>query len=329
MDVENDKVLSQISKVSGIKIDEILKKVLETESEFSGLVSRIGAIHLVGRELGCDLIKPMDLSTNISDIFDGMSSLNFSAKVFELYPVKVINTARFNGRLQTIKVGDISGVIELTLWNDDIDKLEGVVVGDIVDIKKAYSKENYMGVLTVNLGRSGVLKKTTNKKIIEQNSLLSSVVSHSFSSLKGTLSNFSENDIVNIKAIILEINKKPQVYDMCPECRKKLVGDSCDVHGMIVPEKQVIISCVVDDGYNVIDTTFFGTDAEFIIGQDVLTLESKLSQGYDTFISSLDIIGKEFVIDGTIKNNSFTGTLELLVKGVDELNIENEIKKLL
>ena len=326
---EEEQVLSEISKISGIDEKEIIKKVSEKEDEFSGLVSRLGAIYLVGKELGYDVTKPMDLSIKVSDIFDGMNSLSFSASVMKIFPVREISTERFKGKVQTVSLGDNTGIVQMNLWNDDTDKLEGIGVGDTIDIRNVYSKRDRMGILTVGLGRRGSLEKSEKSIIVEDCSSISSDKPLKSSSMKNNFLQVSEHDIVNTRAVIIKVYKTI-TYKMCPQCRKKVSGTSCSSHTDAELEKRVLISCVVDDGFNVVNTIFFGKEAEFVLGCDASQMESQLSKlGADRFVSSIDSVGKEFLIKGIMKKNSFTDTLELLVREVNDVNIEDEIKSLL
>lgn len=331
MSPEEENVLSEVLKASGIEREKLVEMVAEKELEFSGLVSRIGAIYLIGREFGCNFSEPIDSSFKINEISEGMMSFNLKANVVKIHDIREINTEKFKGRIQSIVLADSTGKITLNIWNEDIKKLDKISEGDTIDILNAYSKKNRFGTLEVTLGRKGGIKKSESKIGTETEETLLNADSADMENpfnVKLDFSCISDGDKVRVIASAVRIYKKQLVHEICPECRKKVSSGKCQNHPESKPEKLAIISCAVDDGNCVLNATFFGKQAESLSGVSALDMESKSDGGrYDQAISSFGFIGREFLVEGLIKKNSFTGDLELLVRGVKEINIEEEIKK--
>lgn len=91
---------------------------------------------------------------NISEITSSSKNISVEATVSEISSVKEFNKFGKTGRVYTAVLEDDSGKIQLTLWDEQIDK---VVPGIKVRILNAYVKE-WQGEMQLNLGRYGTLE---------------------------------------------------------------------------------------------------------------------------------------------------------------------------
>ncbi len=99
-----------------------------------------------------------------------MQNLSSKMKISELKPrqgkvdivlevTEVLSTREFqkfgeSGRVATLAAKDESGVIKLTLWNDEIDKVK---IGDKVKISNGYVSE-FQGEKQLSAGKFGKLE---------------------------------------------------------------------------------------------------------------------------------------------------------------------------
>ena len=101
----------------------------------------------------------------IDDLKPGLKSLNIIIKcISKNQERKVIS--KNNGKTSRVNealVGDSTGCIYLTLWDDDIDKME---IDHIYKLKSVFTKL-FMGSLRLNIGRFGSFKELNSEKIQE------------------------------------------------------------------------------------------------------------------------------------------------------------------
>jgi replication factor A1 len=81
----------------------------------------------------------------IGEIEEGMGSVSFVAEVLE---VGAVNSFERNGRkklVSSLLVGDESGKVRLTLWEDNAELAGRVNVGDVVKVEEGYVKKGLFG----------------------------------------------------------------------------------------------------------------------------------------------------------------------------------------
>jgi len=95
-------------------------------------------------------------SLKISDLAVGMRSVNVKGKIVEISEPREV-FSRFTNRLNrvaTAVIEDESGRINLSLWNEQIEKVK---VNDTVQISNGYVTE-FRGIKHLNIGRYGTLE---------------------------------------------------------------------------------------------------------------------------------------------------------------------------
>jgi len=90
----------------------------------------------------------------ISDLRYRMRRIDLKAKIIEIPPAKLVFT-RFGtmADVSNVKIGDETGSIRLSLWNEQIDKVH---VGDMIELKNCYIA-SYKGEPQIRIGRTGTL----------------------------------------------------------------------------------------------------------------------------------------------------------------------------
>lgn len=95
----------------------------------------------------------------IGELRPGMEHLNFKVKITKLTGVRKVKT--FSGVEHSILEGEISdgaSSISFAVWNETIELLKGISVGDIVELTDCFVT-SYKGILQVNVGRESGVKK--------------------------------------------------------------------------------------------------------------------------------------------------------------------------
>jgi len=91
----------------------------------------------------------------VSDLKDGMRKVDLDATVISIGETRNVNLkAGGQSKVASITLGDETGEIMLSLWNEEIDK---VTVGAKVSIRNGYMS-SYNGRAQLNVGRFGSLE---------------------------------------------------------------------------------------------------------------------------------------------------------------------------
>lgn len=134
---------------------EIFNRIDSKKKEAQGLLSDEGAARIIAQELfvkvngkSFNQIKVTDLVTNLNDI-------TLSARIISLWPIKEFNKSNGNiGKLLRIQLADRTGIIRCVLWNGKAEQLasEGDILGKIIRLSHAYTREDLTGAPEINCG---------------------------------------------------------------------------------------------------------------------------------------------------------------------------------
>jgi replication factor A1 len=134
---------------------EIVDLIDSKKKEAQGLLSDEGAARIVAQELfvkvngkSFNQIKIKDLVTNLNDI-------TLSARIISLWQIKEFNKSNGNvGKILRILLADKTGIIKCVLWNGKAEQLasEGDILGKIIRLSHAYTREDLTGAPEINCG---------------------------------------------------------------------------------------------------------------------------------------------------------------------------------
>ena len=99
----------------------------------------------------------------IKDLHAKQGNVDLTAEVVDKGNVRTFEKFGKQGKVCNAKINDGTGTITLTLWNDDVDKID---VGDKIKITNGYISE-WQGELQLGTGKFGKLEiseKGTGKK---------------------------------------------------------------------------------------------------------------------------------------------------------------------
>ena len=91
---------------------------------------------------------------NISELKPRQGKVDIEATVAEKGEVRDINKPNFTGKVCNATIKDDTGQVSLTLWNDEIDKIN---VGDKIKITNRYVSE-FQGEMQLSAGKFGKLE---------------------------------------------------------------------------------------------------------------------------------------------------------------------------
>jgi replication factor A1 len=134
-------------------------------------------------------------STKITDIKNGMSDINLRARVLDIADIKTFNRKDGStGRVSNITVGDDTGKIRVTLWDEKTDLLSGLKINDSIEIINAYARENnFSQQVEVQVGNRTIVKQTDKDVAYSENfTPISDIIPGESYSVKGSISGIGD-----------------------------------------------------------------------------------------------------------------------------------------
>lgn len=98
-----------------------------------------------------------DVRTKIRELTTYSRRVNLVAKIMEMGDIREVSSSS-DGQLHRVAealVGDETGTVLLTLWDENIDRFG---VGEVVEVENGYAG-TFRGSLRLNVGKYGTIKK--------------------------------------------------------------------------------------------------------------------------------------------------------------------------
>ncbi len=304
-----DDLIQTISDETGEDEDEIRERIAAKVEELSGLVSEEGAAHLVAREAGIELAEADNNDLTVDNIVPGMNRVDLKCKVVDISDVNTFDRdGDEEGRVRNVVLGDETGTVRLTLWDDQVEIGDKLDEGDSIQIQGAYSRQDNRSNVEVRVGDD------TTISMLEED--LGDVADAPSSGGGGhrrarTTEVMNENVNYEIEGTLVELYTDEPFYKACPECQKKVEesgdGYECGEHGTVEPEDNLILSVIIDDGYGNLRTVFFRDRAEDLLQVDDIDGDVEtVQQRADT------VKGEEVTVRGRSRYNDFFNRTELI-----------------
>jgi replication factor A1 len=101
-------------------------------------------------------------SQKIENIEDGTGDINILGKVLNIWDLKTFQRKDGSqGRVSNLQIGDDTGKIKVTLWDDKADLVKEVDYNDNVEIINGFARtNNYNQEVEIQIGNYGLIKKT-------------------------------------------------------------------------------------------------------------------------------------------------------------------------
>lgn len=322
-----DEILAELEKNTKFSRKQLEEKIKNKHEELSGLVSLEGAAHLVARELGINLLLPSKRQLKIKDLVNRMKNINLKARIIQITEKREFERKDGKkGSVCNLFLTDGTGETRLSLWDKQVGMVEEgkIKEGDVVEVKNAFAKENVFGGVEIRLSKISRIEKIKNDESIPQK-----ITGTRFK--RTPIRDLKEGNY-EIKGNIVQIFNINPLFQTCPKCRSKVEktkkGYKCHEHGKVKPENNMIISGIVDDGTSNIRSVFFRDQAKAITGLEPSVLLS-MSQDEALDLIKQNALGNEIIMRGRVQKNKIFDTLEIVVNEIEELNIEEESKKII
>jgi len=338
-----DDILQSLESKTSLGKEELRKKIKEKEESLSGLISEEGAAYLVAKEMGVNLLNNEKRTLDIKNIIVGMRNVAVAGRVFKISDI--INFKKSNGnegRVVNIFIGDKSGFTRTPLWNDQVAIVEdGIIkIGDIVQISGAFAQENIYGDVELSIGKYGkIFNVTAEATGSEIDFPTADELNKNFMQPKTNRTQIKDIDLENgrstieIRGTIIDVIKSNFIFNVCPKCGKKATPkmDSekfeCAEHNEVEAKPEMVVSFMIDDSTGVLRVVAFRTTAEQITTTTASEL-NKLSVEERHKLLSGSMVGKEYMVEGRVKQNTQFGRTEMIANKVKDINISEETEKL-
>ena len=305
-----EKLVSIISKSSGLGKDEIEMKVNAKREKISGMISHEGAAQIIAAELGIAFDTE---KIKISDLLPGMRKVNIVGKILNISPVRTFTTKNVQtGKVVNLFVADETSNIKVVLWDTNhISLIEQNQVGiqSVVDIINASMREEEL-----HLGSFSEFKPSAD--------LIVNVKTERISKEK-EIADLKEGDNCTVRGFIVQ-TFEPRGFTVCNECKKKVEVENqdfkCAEHGKVSGDKRFLMNFVLDDGTATIRAVAFHETLEGF-GFTEMEAEAIGKQREN-------ILGKEMLFFGNARTNKFFNNLEFIVNGIREINEDELISSL-
>jgi len=320
-----DTIVNKIIEKTSLTNEDVKKKILEKQQELSNLVSKEGAAYIIAKELGLEMFPKVERKLEIKNIVPKIRNLKLGARVVRIFETREFETKGRKGKVASLILGDASGTIRMSLWDDQTEIAEKIEPGMAIETFGAFTREDGLGNIEIRLGKNGGIK------ILKDSSLppLEKITGMPERRITRTnIVNLKEGEYSEIRASLVQLFETNIFYDVCPECGAKVSKENdsskCKKHGVVEPAKAIVLSGVVDDGTGNIRAVFFRNAGLQLIGMNI---EEAVEKGNGIF--DLDTLGKEFVITGKIRRNKMFNRLEFVANNVKEINVIDEANKII
>ena len=333
---EKEKLFDMLVEKSGKSKDELQNLLSEKVNELSGLVSEEGAMYIIANELGVRLDnekpKKQAETAKISQITEPKTPTSLLCKVLRKYDQVTFSTSSGGeGSVQSVLVGDDTGIIRIVFWNDKTDLLANVQDNDVLRVTNAYTRENnHTQRIEVHFGPYSDLEVNPEGEDVEVVEYRPTI---EFTDKK--ITDLTQNDRnVKVKATVTDFDI-PRFYLACPECFKKVFQDEdqykCAEHGNVEAIKVPIVNVIVDDGSGTLNAVAFRDRAEKLTGlssDEIIELTEDIDK-YKQFKDSM--IESTVEVGGNSSMNNMTEETQLIINqilNIETTTVEEEAKEL-
>ncbi len=303
------RLVERISQQAGLPKEEIDRKIEAKRAKLSGLVSKEGAAQIVAAELG---INFEDEKMKIAELVQGMKKASVIGKIVEIYPVRSYEKNGRAGKVANLVLADETGTVKTVFW--DVNHIALIEQGKI-------QKGDVLEVSHANV-RNGELHLSSFSDVKQSKEKIESVSMVSKSVQEKNLSESKTGDRIKIRAIVVQVFD-PRYFEVCPECRKKVIEGECGVHGKVSPVRRALLNVVLDDGTET--TRALLSDKElYALGVS----EVELFSLEEFQKKKKELVGEELYFTGNLKMNQLFNTQEFAIDHIEPINLDNLIKEL-
>ncbi|MFH0961383.1 MAG: hypothetical protein V1820_01730 [archaeon] len=333
MQADFESVVRKLVEDSQLPREEILSLIEGKKKELPGLISDLGAAHIIANELGIQTLPSLKTIQKIEDLKPGTPSVELIARVLRVYEKREFDKGGRKGQVASLLILDETGTTRLVLWGVLANLAETVTQGDILKVSNAYVKQDLQGrseLHASNRTRVALNPEGEGKDLPSASSGLASA--GTFSAKEKYISELSENETaqVTFRATVMKVfDTRSPFYETCPTCSKSI--NTCAEHDHATTKRALILNILVDDGTGVIRATLFKQAAEALLGmktEEAEKLADLAGNPLVIYAATNKLIGTERVFTGRARYNSVFERMELVANSVLNVDVAREVEKL-
>jgi replication factor A1 len=184
---------ANLVKNGDIEIGQVFQISGYVKEGYSGIEVNVGNNGVLSKT--DEDIEASIATTKIGEIKDGMGDLNIKGRILDISDIRTFNRKDgTTGKVGNITVGDETGKIRVTLWDETADMTIDLNIDDSVEIINGYAKENnFSQLVEVQVGNRSVLKKTDDAvEYVETFTSIADIIPGESYSIKGAVSGLGE-----------------------------------------------------------------------------------------------------------------------------------------
>lgn len=313
-----EEIVARIKEVSNLSDAEIDSKVNGKLEQFSGLVSKEGAAHIMANELGIRLSRPAASLLKIANIVSGMQNVEVLGRVVAVYPAKAFSSNGRSGQVGSAILGDETGTIRVVFWNEEANRLGFLNRGDVIRLKGVYVKDSRNSSLELHVNsRSLVVVNPPGESVEVKERELK----------RRRINEIADDDsFVELLATVIEVFDL-RFFEVCPNCGKRARMQEnvfvCSSHGAVAPSYSYVLNAFLDDGTGSVRTVFFGKSArQFLRREDGELLSFRLSPESFEPVKT-EALGSFVKVGARVSRNEMYGRIELVANSVEQARPED------
>jgi ssDNA-binding replication factor A large subunit len=140
--------------------DQILEMLQVEKEKTGGLIAEETLLRLIAARYG---IRILNNRTNqdlpITHVVPGLNDVTITGRALAVYPPKTYKGEK-PGKLATLFIADLEGIIRVVLWNDKVHSVESgeVKAGSIIRFSHGYTRAGLKGKSELHLGSKSQIK---------------------------------------------------------------------------------------------------------------------------------------------------------------------------
>lgn len=301
--LSEQEIVSKIKESKGVNEKEIIDKIEGKLRQLSGLISREGAAHIVANEYGVKLFEQTSGMLKIKNVLAGMRSVETAGKITNVFELREFDTGTRKGKVASFIMGDETGKIRVTMWNDKADEVLKLKPDDIVKIKNAYVREN-RGQKELHMNDKSLL--IINPDDVKVGEVAATQQRNWLRKKIGQLQEGDEN--IELLGTVVQAFY-PNFFETCPECRKTAKGGECEQHGKVETMMNCVSNVMLDDGDQIRVSVYKKQLMRlFDLKEDDLEIIQNNPETFDS--KKNEVIGKIVKIAGKTKKNNVTERID-------------------
>ena len=238
---------ADIVKNENIEIGKNYQIAGYVKEGYSGIEVNIGNNGVL-----CETDEKVDAridSKKIEDVKDGMGDINLRARIIDISEIRTFKRKDGGeGKVANLLIGDETGKIRLTLWDDMAELSKELQLDDSVEIVNGYSRENnFTQQVEMQVGNRSTIRKIDSDVAFKENfTPISDIVPGESYSITGQVSGLGEIREFNRDDGSVNMVSNIYVSDDTGRIRVALWGD----HALLVDQLDIDMSLEIIDAYS-------------------------------------------------------------------------------